>query len=70
MTTTTHQCNDPNNHRNIDGHTKDKFWKLHQELNPKNRKKDAKKENLLGMDLGNQVERNSNVDEKIVCTSV
>jgi hypothetical protein len=39
-------------------------------LNPKNHKKDAKKNNLLAMDSSNQVERNSDVDENIVCTSV
>jgi hypothetical protein len=39
-------------------------------LNPKNHKKDAKKKNLLGKDSGNQVERNLDVDENIVCTSV
>jgi hypothetical protein len=51
MTATAHQCKDPNNHCNhcnINGHTKDKCWKLHPELNPKNHKKDAKKKNLLG----------------------
>jgi hypothetical protein len=49
---------------------KDKCWKLHPELNPKNHKKDAKKKNLLGKDSRNQVERNSDVDENIVYTSV
>jgi len=39
-------------------------------LNPKNCKKNAKKKNLLGMDLGNLVERSLNVDENIVCTLV
>jgi hypothetical protein len=32
---------------NIDGHTKDKCWKLHLELNPKKCKRDGKKKNLL-----------------------
>jgi hypothetical protein len=73
MTTTAHQCKDPSNHCNhcnIDGHTEEKCWKLHPELNPKNHKKDAKKKNLLATDSSNQVERNSDVDENIVCTSV
>jgi hypothetical protein len=73
MTTTTHQCKDPSNHCNhcnIDGHTEEKCWKLHPEMNPKNHKKDAKKKNLLAMDSSNQVERNSDVDENISCTSV
>jgi hypothetical protein len=39
-------------------------------LNPKNHKKDAKKNNLLGTNLGNQVESNLDVDENIFCTSV
>jgi hypothetical protein len=72
-TGTIHQLKDPSNHCNhcnIDGHTEKKCWKLHPELNLKNRKKDAKKKNLLAMDSSNQVESNSDVDEKIVCTSV
>lgn len=44
--------------------------KLHLELNPKNREKDAKKENMLVMDLGNQVERNLDIDEKVVWTTL
>jgi len=43
---------------------------LHLELNPKNKKKDEKKTNLMAMDLRNQVERNSDMDEKIVFTSM
>jgi hypothetical protein len=35
------------NHCNIYGHTKEKCWKLHLELNLKNHKKDAKKKNIL-----------------------
>jgi hypothetical protein len=37
--TTAHQCRDPINHYNhfnIDVHTKEKCWKLHSKLNPKN----------------------------------
>jgi hypothetical protein len=49
---------------------KDKYWKLHPELNPKKRKKDVEKKNLLGKDSSNQLERNSDVDEKIGCTSM
>jgi hypothetical protein len=51
-----HQCKDPRNHCNrcnIDGHTEDKCWKLHPKMNPKNNKKDAKKKNLLDIDLSN-----------------
>jgi hypothetical protein len=73
MTATTHHCKDPNNHYNhcnIDGHTKDKHWKLHPELNPKIHKKDVKKNNLIGMNLSNKVEGILDVDEKIVCTSM
>jgi hypothetical protein len=58
------------NHCNIDGHIEDKCWKLHPELNPKNHKKDAKKKNMLAMDSSNQVERNLDVDENIVCTTM
>jgi hypothetical protein len=71
--TTTHQSKDPNNHCNhcnIDGHTEEKCWKLHPELNPKNCKKDGKKKNLLATYSSNQVESSSDVDENIVCTSV
>jgi hypothetical protein len=53
METIAHQCKDPKNHCNhfsIDEDTKGKCWKLHPELNLKNRKKDAKKKNLLAMD--------------------
>ena len=39
-------------------------------VNPKNKKKDNKKKNLMATDSSNQVERSSDVDEKIVCTSV
>ena len=55
----------PSNHYSIDDHTKEMFWKLHPELNPKNKKK-----NLMAIDSSNQVEINSDVDEKIICTSV
>jgi hypothetical protein len=73
MTTTAHQCKDPNNHCNhcnIDGHIEDKCWKLHPELNPKNHKKDAKKKNLLAMDSSNLGRESSDVDENIVYTLV
>jgi len=43
---------------------------LHPELNPKNKKKDDKKKNLMATNLRNQVESSSDVDEKIVCKSV
>jgi hypothetical protein len=72
-TTNAHQYKDHSNHCNhcnIDGHTDEKCWKLHPKLNSKNCKKDVKKKNLLATDLSNHVERSSNVDEKIVCTSV
>jgi len=69
-TSKTHQFKDHNNHCNIDVHTEKKFWKLHPELNPKNKKKDNKKNNLIVTDSSNQVESNSDVDEKIICTSV
>jgi hypothetical protein len=67
-----HQWKDPNNHCNhcnIDGRTKDNCWNLHLEMNSKSCKKDAKK-NLLAMDSSNEVESNSDVDAKIVCTTV
>jgi len=41
---------------------------LHLELNPKNKKKDNKKKNLMATDSRNQVENSSDVDEKIICT--
>ena len=71
MITAAHQYKDPNNHCNhcnIDGHTKDKCWKIHLEVNPKNHNKDAKKNNLQYMDSSNLVEIRLDVDEKIVCT--
>ena len=67
---TTHQCKDPSNNCNIDCHTKEKCWKLHLELNPKNKKKDNKKKNQMAIDLSNQFESISDMDEKIVFTSV
>jgi hypothetical protein len=72
-TTTTHQCKDPNNHYNhcnIDGHTEEKCWKLHPELNLKKCKKEKKKKNVLATYLSNQVERSSDVDGNIFCTSM
>jgi hypothetical protein len=54
-TTTTHQCKDlisHCNHCNIDGHIEEKCWRLHPELNQKNRK-DGKKKNLLATDSSN-----------------
>jgi hypothetical protein len=72
MICTTHQCKNPKNHCNhcnIDGHIEEKCWKLHPEMNLKNHKKDAKKNNLLVMDSSNQVKSSFNVDEEIVCTS-
>ena len=50
---TTHQRKYPSNyhnHCNIDGHTKEKCWKFHLELNLKNKKKDNKKKNLMAND--------------------
>ena len=70
MLATTHQCKGPSNHYNIDGHIEQMCWKLHPELNPKNKKKDNKKKNRMATNLSNQVEIISNVDEKIICTSV
>jgi hypothetical protein len=60
-TTITHQCKDPNNHSNhcnIDDCTKDKCYKPHIELNPKDHKKDANM-NLFFIDSRNQIESNS-----------
>jgi hypothetical protein len=54
----------------LDGHTEEKCWKLHLELNLKNCQKDAKKKNLLAMDLSNQVDSSFDVDETIVCTTI
>jgi len=70
MAATVQKYKDPRNHYNIDGHTEEKCWKSHPELNPKKKKKDNKKKNLMDIDSRNQVERNSDVYEKIVCTSV
>jgi hypothetical protein len=39
-------------------------------MNPKNRKKDGNKKNLLAIDWSNQVEISSDVDENIVYTSI
>jgi hypothetical protein len=47
------------NHYNINGHTKDKHWKLHPKLNPKNYKNNVEKKNMVSMDSENQVKRNS-----------
>ena len=70
MAATAHQCKVPKNHCNIDGYTKEKCWKLHPELNSKNKKKDNKKKNLMATNLSNQVESYLDLDEKIICTSV
>ena len=64
------QCKNPSNHCNIDGHTEEKCWKMHPELKPKNKKKDNKKKNLMATDSSNQVERSSNMDEKMNCKSM
>lgn len=45
-----------------------KCWKLHPEMCPKNRKKDAMKKNLLATYSSNKVERISNVDENTTYT--
>lgn len=58
------------NHCNINGHIEDKCQKIDRGLNSNNHKKDAKKKNMLTKDLGNELERNLDVDEKIVCTIV
>jgi hypothetical protein len=68
-----HQCKDPSNrcnHCNIDGHTKEKCCKLHPELNPKNHKKEAKKNNLLAKNPSNRVESSLDVDENMFFTSI
>jgi hypothetical protein len=70
MKTISHQCKDPNNHCNNDGHIREKCQKLHLELNLKNHKKESKKKNLIATYLSDQVEKKSDVDENIVCTSV
>ena len=51
-------------------YTEERCWKLHPELNPKNKKKDNKNNNLMATNSSNQVERISDEDENIVCTSV
>lgn len=66
MAATSHQCNDPSNHCNIDGHIEEKCWKLHPKLNLKNKKKYKKKKNFMAIDSSNHVESNLDVDEKIV----
>lgn len=51
----THQCkylNNHCNHYNVYSHTK-KCWKSNLELNPKNRKKGAKKKNLMANESRN-----------------
>ena len=44
--------------------SKAKFWKMHLELNPKNCKQESKNNNLLGVDMGKEIESTSDVDEK------
>ena len=68
--TIAHECKDPSNHCNIDGHTEEKCWKLHPELNPKKNKKHIKKNNLMATNSRNQVESSSYMDENIVYRSV
>jgi hypothetical protein len=70
MKTTAHQSKDRSNHCNIYGHIEENCWKLHRELNPKNRKKEANKKNILATNLRNQVESSSDVDENIFYTSM
>jgi hypothetical protein len=69
-TTTSQQCKNPINHCNIDGHTEEKCWKLHLELNLKNHKKEVKKNNILAIDSSNRVESSSEVDDNIVYTTM
>jgi len=67
---TAHQCKDDSNHYNhcnINGHTEYMCWKIYSNFNQDNCK-EAKKKNMLSMDLSNQVGSNSYVDKKIVCT--
>ena len=69
----THQCNDPKNHCkhcSINGHTEEKCWNLHLELNPNNRKKDSKKKNLLDTYSSKELESSSNPDENIIYSTV
>jgi hypothetical protein len=58
MKTTAHPCKDLSNHCNhcnINGHTKEKCWKLHPDLNRKNHYMDVKKNNLLDTYSSNEV---------------
>lgn len=48
---------------------KEKCCKLHTKLNLKNKKKDNKKNNLMGIDSRNQVEISSDVDDNSIFTS-
>ena len=50
-----HQCKDLKKHCNINGHTEEKCWKIHLEMNPKNCKKDDKKKNHLPMNSSKEV---------------
>jgi len=58
------------NQCNIDKHTEEKCWKLHLEINPKNKKKGNKRKNLMATNSSNQVEIISDMDEKVICTSL
>jgi hypothetical protein len=53
MISTAHHCNDPRNHFNIEGHSEEKFWKLHAKLHLKNHRKKEKKNSLLAIDSRN-----------------
>lgn len=66
IASTAHQCKDPSNHwncYNINGHIKE-----HPKLKSKNLKEDEKKKNRIATNSSNQVESNSNMDDKIVCS--
>jgi hypothetical protein len=63
---TTHQCKNPKkhyNHHNIDGHMKDKCWKIHLEFR-------TMKKYMLAMDSVHWVESSSYVDEDIIYTTM
>jgi hypothetical protein len=68
-TNTAHQCKDPNNHCNIDWSHRGKVLETTSIIEPKEPQEGSKEKESSSHNSSNQVERNSDVDEKIVCTS-
>jgi len=71
MTTTAEKWRDPNRHYkhcNVDGHTKEKCWKIHQKLRPKWLKSKGKSKGAN--EKKEAVESTYDMDKVVVCTTL